>query len=68
MRLKEALKLREGDKVIVRKTNAIMSVLETESVTADQTSNNVAAVSIMLDDGNWYGYKTLKTYESKKPR
>lgn len=37
-----------------------MQVVEIEYIEPEQTSNNIAGLSVMLEDGNWYGYKEIK--------
>lgn len=59
MRLRDAKKLHSGDEVTVKRTKEILRVIETEYVSASDTSNRVPALSVFLEDGNWYGYKEI---------
>lgn len=59
MTLKSALQLHNGDVVTVKKTGMVMTVVETEYVSADQTANHAPGLSVLLHDGNWYGYKEI---------
>ena len=61
MKLTQALQLHKGDEVIVKKKNQYTSewigtVIETEITEV----NGRKYVDIMLEDGNWYGYKEVK--------
>ena len=60
MRLREAKKLHNEDEVTVKKTGQTMQVVEIEYIEPEQTSNNIAGLSVMLEDGNWYGYKEIR--------
>ena len=60
MKLNDAMKLHNGDEVIVKRTKTAMKVVEVETLTKEMTANNMACVSVMLDDGNWYGYKEIR--------
>lgn len=54
MRYADALKLHSGDEVTVKRSKEIMRVIETEVVP------EIKGISIMLEDGNWYGYKEIR--------
>ena len=61
MRLVQALQLHKGDEVTVKKKNQhtsewIGTVVETEVTEV----NGRKFVDIMLENGNWYGYKEIK--------
>ncbi len=58
MTLKNALKLHSGDEVVVKKTHEVQLVVEFEYIPKEQTSNNIAGLSVRLTDGNWYGLDT----------
>ncbi len=60
MTLKNALKLHNEDEVTVKKTGAVMQVVEVEVTPKEHTTNNMTCVDVMLEDGNWYGYKEIK--------
>ena len=60
MKWNDAIKLQNEDEVIVKKTGQVMSVVETEIIYAKDASNGINAMSVMLEDGNWYGYKEIK--------
>ncbi len=60
MKLNDALKLHNEDEVTVKKTKQIMQVVEVEITSKEHTSNNMTCVDVMLEDGNWYGYKEIK--------
>ena len=55
MKLQDALKLRNEDEVTVKKTKQVMQVVEIEV----EHRTNREDVSVLLDDGNWYGYKEI---------
>lgn len=57
MRLRDAKKLHSGDEVTVKRSKEILRVIETEYIAA--TSNGFPALSVFLEDGNWYGYKEI---------
>lgn len=59
MRLRDALKLHNEDEVTVKKTKQVMEVVEIEVTPKEHTTNNMACVDVMLEDGNWYGYKEI---------
>lgn len=59
MKLQDALKLHNEDEVTVKKTKQVMSVVEIEVTPKEHTTNNMTCVDIMLEDGNWYGYKEI---------
>ncbi len=59
MRLKDAEKIHNGDEVMIKKTKTVKTVVEKVSIKRNETTNNIACVSVMLDDGNWYGYKEI---------
>ncbi len=59
MKLQDALKLHNGDEVMIKKTKAVMQVVETIITPKEHTTNQMTCVDIMLTDGNWYGYKEL---------
>ncbi|MDY6279538.1 MAG: hypothetical protein SPL63_05385 [Roseburia faecis] len=59
MRLRDALKLHNEDEVTVKKTKQVMEVIEIEVTPKEHTTNNMACVDVMLEDGNWYGYKEI---------
>lgn len=62
MKLSEAKLLHKGDEVVVKadkETNTpswIGSVIEVEV----ERRTNREDVSVLLDDGNWYGYREIK--------
>ncbi len=61
MKLKDALQLHNGDEVTVKGKNQyapgwIGTVVETEVTEI----NGKTFVDIMLEDGNWYGYKEVR--------
>lgn len=60
MKLQEALTLHNGDEVVVKKTKQIMRVVEIEVTPKEHTTNNITCVDIKLEDGNWYGYKSIR--------
>lgn len=63
MRLANALKLHNEDEVRIKKTNEIMKVVEVVKITVspkEDTANKIHSVKVMLEDGNWYGYKEIK--------
>ena len=60
MTLKDALKLHNGDEVVVKRTKEIQTVVEVEFVPEEQTNNRAAGLSVRLTDGNWYGYKEIR--------
>ena len=59
MRLKDAEKIHNGDEVMIKKTKTVKTVVDKVSLKRNETINNVACVSVKLDDGNWYGYKEI---------
>ena len=59
MRLRDAIKLHNEDEVTVKKTGYTMKVVDIEYIEPEQTSNNIAGLSVRLEDGNWYGYKEI---------
>lgn len=59
MKLQDALKLHPEDEVIVKKTGQPLLVLETTRV----KSGDKIYTSLLLSDGNWYGYKEIKRKE-----
>lgn len=60
MKYKDAIKLHNEDEVIIKKTGEIRTVIETIVTPKEHTTNNIPCVDILLDDGNWYGYKEVK--------
>ena len=59
MKIQNALKLHNEDEVVVKKTKQVMRVIEVEVIPKEQTTNNRTFVSVMLEDGNWYGNKEI---------
>lgn len=59
MKLQDALKLHNEDEVTVKKTKQVMRVVEVEITPKEYTTNNMTCVDVMLEDGNWYGYKEI---------
>ena len=59
MKLQDALKLHNEDEVTVKKTKQVMRVVEIEVTPKERTTNNMTCVDVMLEDGNWYGYKEI---------
>jgi len=59
MKIQDALKLHSGDEVIVKKNKQVMRVVDIEVTPREHTTNNITCVDIMLEDGNWYGYKEI---------
>ena len=60
MKLADALKLHNQDYVTVKKTGKTSRVIEIEVTPKEHTTNNMTCVDLLLDDGNWYGYKEVK--------
>lgn len=60
MTLKDAKKLHNGDEVMLKKTREVMTVVDVEYVPKEQTTNNIAGLSVLLSDGNWYGHKEIR--------
>ena len=60
MKLSDARKLHGGDEVTVRRTGAVLRVIETEYVSKEESASGIPALSVFLEDGNWYGYKEVK--------
>ena len=54
MKYSDALKLRPGDEVTVKRSKITMQIVEIEVV------EYIKGVSVRLDDGNWYGYKEIR--------
>ena len=54
MRYEDALKLHSGDEVTVKRSKEIMRVIEREVV------EYIKGISVMLEDGNWYGHKEIR--------
>lgn len=59
MKLKDALKLHNEDEVMVKKTKAILKVIEVMITPKEFTTNHMTCVDILLEDGSWYGYKEI---------
>ena len=59
MKIRDALKLHNGDEVIVKKNKQVMRVVEVEITPKEHTTNNMTCIDVKLEDGNWYGYKEL---------
>lgn len=59
MKKQDALKLHNGDEVIVKKNKQVMRVVEIEVTPKEHTTNNMTCIDIMLEDGNWYGHKEI---------
>ena len=59
MKLGSAIKLRNEDEVLVKKTKKIYRVIEVKVTPKEHTTNNKACVDVYLSDGNWYGHKEL---------
>ncbi len=55
MKLQDAFELHNKDKVVIKKTNKTVSVIETEVVALSEGT----FVSVYCSDGNWYGYKEI---------
>jgi len=60
MILKNALRLHNGDEVIVKRTKECLRVVETAITPKEYTANNMTCVDVLLTDGNWYGYKEIR--------
>lgn len=60
MKYKDAIKLHNEDEVIIKKTGEVRSVVEIIVTPKEHTTNNIPCVDILLDDGDWYGYKEVK--------
>ena len=60
MKIRYAKQLHSGDEVQIKRTGVIMRVIETEYVSKEQTANHIEALSVRLEDGNWYGHKEIK--------
>ncbi len=60
MTYKNAIKLHNEDEVTIKKTKEIRRVVEVIIIPKEDTANNIGGISVMLDDGNWYGYKEIK--------
>ncbi len=56
MKLQDALKLQPGGEVIVKKTGQPLLVLATTRAKPEDK----IYISLLLSDGNWYGYKEIK--------
>ena len=54
----DAVKLRNEDEVIVKKTETPMIVKNIEIVR--DAADKMTRVSLLLDDGNWYDHKEVK--------
>jgi len=54
MKYSDALKLRPGDEVTLKRSKITMQIVEIEVV------EYIKGVSVRLDDGNWYGYKEIR--------
>ena len=59
MKIRDALKLHNEDEVIVKKNKQVMRVVEIKVTPKEHTANNRTCIDIMLEDGNWYGYKEI---------
>ena len=59
MRLRDAIKLHSEDEVTVKKSGKTMKVVDIEYIEPEKTYNSIAGLSVMLEDGNWYGYKEI---------
>ena len=60
MKLADALKLHNEDEVTVKRTKAVLRVVEVEITPKEHTANRMDCVDVLLEDGNWYGYKEIK--------
>ena len=60
MKLADALKLHNEDEVTVKRTKAVLRVVEVEITPKEHTTNRMDCVDVLLEDGNWYGYKEIK--------
>ena len=60
MKYQDAVKLHNGDEVIVKKTKEIRTVIDIIITPKEHTTNNIPCVDIRLDNGEWYGYKEIK--------
>ena len=59
MKIQDALKLHNGDEVTVKKNKQVMRVVEVEVTPKEHITNNMTCIDVMLEDGNWYGYKEI---------
>ena len=59
MKLANALKLHNEDEVTIKRTKAVKRVVEIEITPKEHTYNKMTCVDVLLDDGNWYGYKEI---------
>lgn len=59
MRLRDAIKLHSEDEVTVKKSGKTMKVVDIEYIEPEKAYNSIAGLSVMLEDGNWYGYKEI---------
>ena len=53
MRWTDAARLYNEDKVVVKETKEVMSVI---NIDIDKENHNV---EVMLDDGNWYNHRDI---------
>lgn len=60
MKFADALKLHNEDEVTVKRTKRVMRVVEVEITPKENTFNHIACVDVLLEDGNWYGYKEIR--------
>ena len=59
MKYRDAVKLHNEDEVIIKSTGEVRKIIETVVVDKEETVNHVACVSILLDNGIWYGHKEI---------
>lgn len=59
MKLQDALKLHNEDEVTVTATKQTMRVVEIDVTPREKTPTHRIWVHVMLEDGNWYGYREL---------
>ena len=45
--------------LLLKKNKQVMRVVEIEVTPKEHTTNNMTCVDVMLEDGNWYGYKEI---------
>ena len=59
MTLRNALRLHNGDEVMVKKTKEILLVKDVATIPKGVATNRTVCAGIRLTDGNWYGCKEL---------
>ena len=60
MTMKEALRLKSGDCVKMKKTKQLRLVTETRVVSRKESLGDTGYVSIRLNDNNWYDHRDLQ--------